>query len=198
VPNRRASYAAQYHHSVAFFLVPFFRDFSTHKHAEDLGITQKSAWFVLGRIRTMLTEKAPELLAGVGEIHEAYIGGKETNKHGNKRRKGTQGGSGKQAVLGLLQQRGNVVAFSIPDRSKATQHPSMRNNVAEGSTLYTDEHAGYRGLTAAYRHECVTHGSGQYVNGIASTNEIENFWSQFKRGLYGVLSLQREALTPLL
>lgn len=154
--------------------------------SRNLGITQKSAWFVLSRIREMLADKAPAMLAGPVEIDEAYIGGAEKNKHANKRTEGSQGGANKAAVLGILQRGGRVVVRPVADSKKATIQPVMRTHVAIGATINTDEHFGYKGLSKSYEHQTVKHKSGQYVKGTAHTNGIENFWSLLKRGINGI------------
>jgi len=159
---------------------------SSLKLSRNLGITQKTAWFVLCRIREMLADKAPAMLAGPVEIDEAYIGGAEKNKHANKRTEGSQGGANKAAVLGILERGGRVVVRPVADNKKATIQPIMRTHVAIGATVNTDEHWGYKGLNKTYDHSTVTHSKGQYVKGATHTNGIENFWSLFKRGINGI------------
>lgn len=154
--------------------------------AADLGISQKSAWFVLSRIREMLKEEQPVMLTGEVEVDSTFIGGKERNKHANKRTPGTQGGANKAEVLGLVQRGGKVVAKSVLNSQSAMIQPVMRSHVAIGTTLYTDEHGGYSGLSSDYAHETVTHSAGEYVKGSAHTNTIEGFWSLFKRSMVGI------------
>lgn len=154
--------------------------------AKDLGISQKSSWFVLSRIREMLKDEAPAMLTGEVEIDETYIGGKESNKHKSKRANVGGGSAGKTPVLGLVQRGGRVVARSVRNSQSAMIQPVMRKHVAIGTVLYTDEHRGYCGLEKTYTHQTVTHSAGNYVNGKAHTNTIEGFWSLFKRSLVGI------------
>lgn len=156
--------------------------------SRDLGITQKSAWFVLQRIREMLKDKAPQMLKNEVEIDETYIGGKNKNRHAHKKVKGSQGRSAKDKtpVLGIIEREGRIVARSVKNTKSSTIQPIMRASVEIGSTIYTDEWLGYRGLDKSYSHKVVNHGSGEYVNGVIHTNTVEGFWSLLKRGIVGI------------
>lgn len=162
---------------------------------EQLGITQKTAWFVLHRIREMLKDKSPRMLGenNMVEADEAYIGGKESNKHINKRRSkdkalrndGTPYKE-KKIVVGLIERNGKVVLKHIPKADKSNMVEFIRTHVPEGSTVYTDEATVYKKLGKTYNHESVKHALNVYVIGNVHTNTIENFWSVLKRGLYGI------------
>ncbi len=159
---------------------------SSHQLARDLGITQKSAWFMSHRIRlAMETESFDAPLSGEVEVDETIMGGHDKNKHAHLRR-GTWGKHvGKVAVMGLLERGGDVRAKMVPTRRSALLQKEIRSNVAPGSILYTDAFASYRrGLEADYIHEVIDH-SEDYVRGRVHTNGIENFWSLFKRVIYG-------------
>lgn len=160
---------------------------SSHQLSRDLGITQKTAWFILHRIREMLKDKAPIMLENETEIDETFIGGAEKNKHKNKRTEGNQGRSvkTKSAVLGILERGGRIVVQPVPNTSKESIQPIMLASVKEGSTIHTDEWRGYNGLNKKYNHNVVKHGAGEYVVGLSHTNNVECFWSHLKRGLDG-------------
>jgi transposase-like protein len=154
-----------------------------------LGITQKTAWFMLHRIRlAMQDEGHGGKLGGEVEIDETYIGGKARNMHkGRKERAlaGKGGGAvGKGGVQGMLQRGGKVVAQVVQDGKYATLVPNIWKHVEKGSKVFTDEATAYFQLGANYDHEVINH-LESYVNGNVHTNGIENFWSLLKRGLTG-------------
>jgi transposase-like protein len=160
---------------------------SSHQLARDLGITQKSAWFMSHRIRlAMETQSFDSPLSGEVEVDETIMGGHDQNKHAHLRRYMGRGSlPGKVAVIGLLERGGDVRAKMVPTRRTPVLQGEIRRNVAPGSIVYTDDFASYRhGLDADYIHEVIDH-SEEYVRGRVHTNGIENFWSLFKRVIYG-------------
>lgn len=159
--------------------------------AKQLNITQKSAWFVLSRIREMFKQTAPHMLTGVVEADETFVGGKEKNKHASKRKdrygRKTLPPVEKTMVLGVLQRDGEVRTFVVPDRSAESLQTIMRNHVEPNSRLITDSLRSYVELRKDYQHTAVKHIPGIYTTyGDEHTNHIEGFWSILKRGIIGV------------
>jgi transposase-like protein len=153
--------------------------------ARDLGVTQKTAWFMAHRLRFALTEGGFELLSGEVEADETFIGGKSRNMHlaQRKRRITAAGVKDKTAVMGVLERGGKVRTMVIKGRKKPEIQAAVRNHVEAGAALYTDALRSYDGLTE-YEHQVVDH-AVQYVDGKIHTNGLENFWSLLKRGLNG-------------
>jgi transposase-like protein len=180
--------------------------------AKDLKVTQKSAWFMLHRIRYALEQGSFEKQSGEVEADETFIGGKEKNKHKDKKQNAGRGGIGKAIVAGTLERgetfvnehgeeektASQVRVNIIPDTRRETIQPAVKKNVAEGSNLYTDAHSGYTGLCEKYGHEIVDH-AVRYAEGKVHTNGIENFWSLVDRMLDGTyVSVEPEHLLSYL
>ena len=155
--------------------------------ARDLGITQKSAWLVLHKIREMLKANNPGLLTGQVQADETFVGGKNKNRHADKKVKESQGRSvkDKTPVLGLLSD-GRVNTEVIPDTKVSTLKPIIKAMVEEGSIIVTDEWLGYSGLSENFQHEVLKHSEDEFVRGGFHTNSIEGFWSLLKRGIFGI------------
>jgi transposase-like protein len=155
--------------------------------ARAIGVTQKSAWFMLHRIRkTLQDDFAGGKLGGEVEADETFIGGKARNMHINKRERritGT-GGKDKTAVMGLLERGGKVRTAVIANRKRTLLQAEVKKHVEAGAALYTDALPSYSGLAQQYAHQVVDH-AVEYVNGRIHTNGLENFWSLLKRGISG-------------
>ena len=162
---------------------------SSYEVARDLGITQKSAWFVMHRLRFALRNKTITKMGGPGteiEVDETYIGGKARNMHKSKRVRTKVHGTNwaKSVVMGMLERGGKVDAQIIPFRKSHILQGVVRETIEKGSHVMTDEHVGYYGLSDEYVHQIVNH-LEKYVDGRVHTNGLENFWSLLKRGLNG-------------
>ena len=160
---------------------------SSYELHRAIGITQKSAWFVLHRIRTAMTLGSIEKLSGTVETDETHLGGDAKNMHAKKRKSlGVRQGSPshKTAIVGMVQRNGKVRAKIVRDRSSVTLREIVTEHIEAGSNLITDEWRGYTSLRDLYRHEVINH-SVEYVKGNIHTNNIENFWSLLKRTIKG-------------
>lgn len=155
--------------------------------ARDLGVTQKTAWFMLHRLREAIkTQSFNRPLTGEVEADETFVGGKEKNKHAHQRTGGKQGGAGKVAVLGILERGGELRADVTPNLRARTVQDAIRANVAPGAAIMTDEHPAFTGLQGDYHHHAVNHSAGEYVRHyVLHTNGIEGVWSHFKRQIIG-------------
>lgn len=162
---------------------------SSYEVGRALGITQKSAWFVLHRLRLALQTKSLVKLGGRGsevEVDETFIGGKARNMHPRvHHRRIVQGGPhDKAVVMGILERGGEVRAKVISNRRKPLIQREVRENVSPMSALFSDRLQSYEGLIRDYAHYMVDHAE-RYVDGKVHTNGLENFWSLLKRGLKG-------------
>jgi len=159
---------------------------SSYEIHRAIHVTQKTAWFMLHRIRLALQNGSFEKLSGEVEVDETFIGGKARNMHKDKRAEkitGT-GGKDKTAVMGILQRGGEVRTTVIENRRKNVLQSEVKKHIMAGSALYSDALASYEGLEKEYMHQVVDH-AVEYVRGRVHTNGLENFWSLLKRGVKG-------------
>ncbi len=166
---------------------------SSYEMARDLGVTQKTAWFMMHRLRLAIHTKSFNKFGGSVEVDETFIGGKARNMHIAKRKRMgmSQGHSmaGKVAVMGLLErhpERGQsrVRVAVVEGRRKGHLQPVVHANVEAGTTVHSDAHFSYQGLASTYAHNVIDHAEA-YVDGEVHTNGLENFWSLLKRALKG-------------
>lgn len=164
---------------------------SSYELSRDLGVTQKTAWFMLHRIREAMRVGTLEKMDGEVEVDETYLGGRAKNMHKAKRERviTARGGHDKTAVMGLLERPRSaphslVRTHVLPDTKTRTMQAVVRRNVESGASVYTDGHGSYVGLAKDFVHAVVDHIT-TYVDGRVHTNGLENFWSLVKRAVHG-------------
>lgn len=156
--------------------------------ATDIHITQKTAWYILHKVRTLYKQYDTPALAGEVEVDEMYLGGRETNKHESKKVEKTQGRSTKTKtpIFGMVERKGSVRALKVENTQAKTLMPIIKQFIAEHSTVYIDELSAYSGLAdAGYIHGVIRHGLKEYSKDGITTNAIEGFWAHFKRVVFG-------------
>lgn len=165
----------------------------------DLDITQKSAWFMLQRIRKCFDIENDNTLDNEFEADETYVGGKNKNRQADNKIENSQGRSSKDKspVVGMVERGGKVNAYQVEDVISATFKREIIKNVKENAKLYTDEGLGYKGVSRIYDNSIVKHNQSQYVNGRIHTNIIEGFWSLLKRGIFGIYHFTSKKLLQL-
>lgn len=170
-----------------YLLTTSKKGISSVQLATQVGVTQKTAWFIDHRLRQAMKQNSKHKLSGEVEADETYVGGKEKNKHFDKRTKGAQGRNAKSKtpVMGFLQRNGKVKALVIDDVKRRTLERMILETLSKDATLFTDEFKSYIRIGKQFNHQTVQHGSGNYVNGNVHTNSIESFWALFKRGYMG-------------
>lgn len=173
--------------SAMWMIVNAKNGISSYELHRALGVTQKTAWFMLHRIRLAMQSGSIVKFKGDVEVDETYIGGKARFMHKDvkaRKLKGGKGSAGKEIVQGLLERDGHVRVIHVRDSSKASLDANVRANVESGSNVYTDAHDSYTSLKPEFKHGFVDHAI-TYVDGKIHTNGLENFWSLLKRGLKG-------------
>lgn len=169
-----------------YLLVTARKGISSMQLAKEIGITQKSAWFVLHRLREACGTQL-EMLRGTVEVDETFFGGEENNRHMYDRIHKPRERSEKVAVVGIRQRGGNTVAQVTESIGGLALREIIRKNVEVGSRVISDNAPGYQRLSKeGFGHESVNHISGEYVRGDAHTNSIESVWAVMKRGMHGV------------
>ena len=162
---------------------------SSHQLGRDLHITQKTAWFILHKVRTLFAQYDTPALEGEIEFDEMYLGGRETNKHESKKTEGTQGRSikTKTPIFGMVQRDGKACAMKVENTRAETLLPIIKQFCVEHSMLFTDELSSYGMIgSAGYQHAIIRHGMKEYCRGNLTTNRIEGFWAHFKRMVFGM------------
>jgi transposase-like protein len=156
--------------------------------AKQVGVTQKTGWFMDHRIRSAMKQNKGQLF-GTIECDETYVGGKEGNKHKDKKNKTSRGRNAqtKKPVFGMRSRDGEVRAMAVPNCKEKLIMGIIQENVAQGTTVHTDEMLSYRNLPlAGFSHFTIRHGLREYARGECHTNSIESFWALFKRGYHGI------------
>ncbi len=166
----------------AYLIVTNLKGISSMKIQRELSITQKSAWHLLHRLRKAY-KTGNSSFQGPVEVDKAYFGGKEANKHANKKLNAGHGSVGKTAVVGMKdRETGQIKTQVIADTTAKTLQGFVHENVEERPTIYTDDHKSYTGLP---KNDTVQHSVGEYVKGQAHINGAANFWATLKRGYHG-------------
>ena len=166
----------------SYLLMTARKGISAMQLSKEIRVAYATAWYMLHRLRVAGGGKS-EALRGTVEVDEVYLGGKEDNKHANKKAKGSHFDE-KQMVLGMRERGGRTMAMPVEDGEKPTWQGIIHEHVRSGSTICTDENPSYGGV--ANRHRTVNHSAKEYVNGMAHTNGIESVWAVLKRGFNGI------------
>jgi hypothetical protein len=160
----------------------------------------RTAWYMSHRLRAGLADPEFRQLVGVVEVDETFIGGKDRNRHWDKKSHGKGGtGSGKTGVIGAISRKGNVVCRMIENTDERTLTGFVEATVSNSVRLIaTDEHPGYGSLReGGWRHQVVRHSTNEYVRGAVHTNSMESFWSLLKRGVMGTYHNVSRKYLPL-
>ena len=154
--------------------------------SKEIGVSEHAAWYLLSRIR-LAAGNGDNLLKGIVEADETYIGGKEKFKHSKKKSRAGRGAAGKTPVFGLVERNGRVVARVVDNTKTDTLFDIFKKHVAKDATVYTDEFTSYDNLSnIGYEHGRVNHSAGKYVDGSAHTNAIESVWNSLKKSIVGI------------
>lgn len=178
---------------IAMYLISSHKKgIASHQLSRDIKVTQRTAWHMLQKIRTLYGQSDETALENEVECDEMYLGGREKNKHQSKKTEGTQGRSTKTKtpIFGMIQREGDIRAMKVTDTKSDTLLPIIKQFVKDNAHLFTDEHNAYNALHGGdlkYRHSIVRHKENEFSDGNGvTTNTIEGFWGHFKRMIFGI------------